>query len=54
VGLPDGVGDEAYLRALDMALEKAWDFCPTLVFYNAGWTCWRGTALGGWPFPSRG
>jgi acetoin utilization deacetylase AcuC-like enzyme len=46
VGLPDGVGDEAYLRALDMALEKAWDFRPTLVFYNAGVDVLEGDRFG--------
>ncbi len=46
VGLPDGVGDEAYLRALDMALEKAWDFRPTLVFYNAGVDVLKGDRFG--------
>ncbi|WP_117237708.1 histone deacetylase family protein [Thermus sediminis] len=46
VGLPDGVGDEAYLRALDMALEKAWDFRPALVFYNAGVDVLQGDRFG--------
>ena len=46
VGLPDGVGDEAYLRALDMALEKTWDFRPTLVFYNAGVDVLEGDRFG--------
>ncbi|WP_243028005.1 histone deacetylase family protein [Thermus albus] len=36
VGLPDGVGDGAYLRALEEALERAQAFRPELVFYNAG------------------
>ncbi|MER3603566.1 MAG: histone deacetylase, partial [Thermus sp.] len=36
LGLPDGVGDAAYLEALSRALEEAFRFRPELVFYNAG------------------
>lgn len=37
VGLPDGTGDEAYLAALDAALDQALaGFAPDLVFYLAG------------------
>ena len=46
VGLPDGVGDEAYLRALDEALERTQSFRPDLVFYNAGVDVLRGDRFG--------
>lgn len=46
VGLPDGVGDEAYLRALDEALERAESFRPHLVFYNAGVDVLKGDRFG--------
>lgn len=46
VGLPDGVGDEAYLWALEEALEKAWAFRPHLVFYNAGVDVLQGDRFG--------
>jgi acetoin utilization deacetylase AcuC-like enzyme len=37
VGLPDGTGDEAYLAALDAALDQALaGFAPDVVFYLAG------------------
>jgi acetoin utilization deacetylase AcuC-like enzyme len=37
VALPDGTGDEAYLHALDHALEKMWaHFTPQILFYLAG------------------
>jgi acetoin utilization deacetylase AcuC-like enzyme len=46
VGLPDGVGDEAYLSALEAALEVAQDFRPGLVFYNAGVDVLKGDRFG--------
>ncbi|MFN3179646.1 MAG: histone deacetylase [Thermus sp.] len=46
VGLPDGVGDEAYLFALEEALETARAFRPELVFYNAGVDVLRGDRFG--------
>lgn len=46
VGLPDGTGDEAYLWALEGALEKARAFRPDLVFYNAGVDVLRGDRFG--------
>ncbi len=46
VGLPDGVGDEAYLKALEEALERAQAFRPELVFYNAGVDVLRGDRFG--------
>jgi acetoin utilization deacetylase AcuC-like enzyme len=46
VGLPDGVGDEAYLWALEEALEKAQGFRPHLVFYNAGVDVLKGDRFG--------
>lgn len=36
IGLPDGTGDEAYLAALDQALQQVWAFSPTLIVYLAG------------------
>ncbi len=36
IGLADGVGDQAYLEALESALERAFSFAPDLVFFNAG------------------
>ncbi|WP_027883420.1 histone deacetylase family protein [Meiothermus rufus] len=36
IGLADGVGDQAYLEALEPALAQAFAFAPDLVFFNAG------------------
>ena len=36
VPLPDGVGDDDYLSALEKALPLAWSFKPDLVLYQAG------------------
>ncbi len=37
MGLPDGVGDDAYLETLEWILKQSTvDFRPDLVFYNAG------------------
>jgi acetoin utilization deacetylase AcuC-like enzyme len=36
VELPDQTGDEEYLRALDAALPKVFEFQPELVFYLSG------------------
>lgn len=46
MGLPDGTGDEAYLWALEGALEKARAFRPDLVFYNAGVDVLKGDRFG--------
>jgi acetoin utilization deacetylase AcuC-like enzyme len=47
VDLPTGTGDEAYLRALDGALDRALDgFAPELAFYLAGADPWEGDRLG--------
>lgn len=47
VELPDATGDEAYLTALDAALEKAVDaFRPELVIYLAGADPFAGDRLG--------
>ncbi len=46
VGLEDGTGDEAYLRALDEALEKVASFRPSLIFYNAGVDVLKGDRFG--------
>jgi len=47
VGLPDGTGDEAYLAALQAALERVWAFGPQLVLYQAGADPYREDKLGG-------
>ncbi len=36
VELPDKTGDEEYLRALDHALPRVWEFDPRIVFYLSG------------------
>ncbi len=47
VDLPDGCADEAYLEALDSALETLWRRCtPGLVFYLAGADPHEGDRLG--------
>ena len=46
VDLPTGTGDEAYLRALDEALDTALDGRPELCFYLAGADPWEGDRLG--------
>ncbi len=46
IGLPDGTGDEAYLYALEGALEVAQAFRPGLVFYNAGVDVLQGDRFG--------
>jgi acetoin utilization deacetylase AcuC-like enzyme len=50
VELPDGCGDEAYLRALDDALAELWrrhgDAPPGLIFYVAGADPHEGDRLG--------
>ncbi|TBH21286.1 histone deacetylase family protein [Thermus thermamylovorans] len=46
VGLPDGTGDEAYLLALEGALEWAAAFRPEFVFYNAGVDVLQGDRFG--------
>lgn len=46
VSLPDGTGDEAYLEALEPALEEAFAFRPDLVFFNSGVDVLAGDRLG--------
>lgn len=36
VELRPGIGDEEYLRALEGALERVWEFRPVFVFYQSG------------------
>ena len=36
VDLPDNIGDEEYLAALEPALEQVWRFEPDLILYQAG------------------
>ncbi|MGH7742001.1 MAG: histone deacetylase family protein, partial [Candidatus Eiseniibacteriota bacterium] len=47
VGLADGVGDDAYLSALEPALERVWAFAPEIVFYAAGADPYVDDQLGG-------
>jgi acetoin utilization deacetylase AcuC-like enzyme len=47
VGLDNGVGDEAYARALDDALASVWAFAPELVLYQAGADPYVEDMLGG-------
>jgi acetoin utilization deacetylase AcuC-like enzyme len=47
VGLPDGVGDDAYLAALRGPLAEALAFRPDLVFYLAGADPYQHDLLGG-------
>jgi acetoin utilization deacetylase AcuC-like enzyme len=47
VGLPDGVGDDEYLAALQQALEFVWAFAPELVLIQAGADPYRDDQLGG-------
>jgi acetoin utilization deacetylase AcuC-like enzyme len=46
IGLPDGTDDEAYLAALDGALDAAYASRPDLVFYLAGVDPLRSDKLG--------
>lgn len=46
VSLPDGTGDEAYLEALEPALEEAFASRPELVFFNSGVDVLAGDRLG--------
>jgi acetoin utilization deacetylase AcuC-like enzyme len=47
VGLPDGTGDDDYLRALAPALERVWAHEPQVVLYQAGADPYRDDQLGG-------
>lgn len=47
VGLADGVGDDEYLRRLDDALPRVWEFAPELLLYQAGADPYREDQLGG-------
>ncbi|MBI5170318.1 MAG: histone deacetylase [Candidatus Eisenbacteria bacterium] len=47
VGLEDGAGDDAYLEALDAALEAVWAHAPDLVLYQAGADPFHDDQLGG-------
>lgn len=46
IALPEGMEDDAYLRALEPALEAIAGFAPDLVFYNAGVDPHRDDRLG--------
>ncbi len=48
INLPDGVGDEEYLHALEAGLDHALgEFAPNLIFYVAGADPYREDQLGG-------
>jgi len=47
VGLADGTGDEEYLRRLDAALGRVWEFAPEIVLYQAGADPYVEDQLGG-------
>ena len=46
VDLPDGVGDEEYIAALDGVLPRVFEFDPEIVFYQAGVDGLAGDRLG--------
>ena len=46
VELPDKTGDEEYLRALDAALARVWEFSPDLAFYLSGVDALESDVLG--------
>lgn len=46
VELPDKTGDEEYLRALDAALDRVWEFDPEIVFYLSGVDALESDVLG--------
>lgn len=46
VDLPDGCSDDAYLAALDLALEQVEAFRPELILYQAGVDVLAGDSLG--------
>jgi acetoin utilization deacetylase AcuC-like enzyme len=46
VELPDKTGDEEYLRALELALPRVWEFAPELVVYLSGADALESDALG--------
>lgn len=47
IGFEDGVGDEAYLDRLGVALGRVWEFGPELVLYQAGADPYVHDQLGG-------
>lgn len=47
VGLDNGTADDAYLAALDRAMERVWAFGPDLVLYQAGADPYEDDQLGG-------
>jgi acetoin utilization deacetylase AcuC-like enzyme len=46
VELPDKTGDDEYLRALEPALDRVWDFAPEIVFYLSGVDALHSDVLG--------
>ena len=46
VELPDKTGDDEYLRALDSALPRVWEFTPEIVFYLSGVDALESDVLG--------
>ena len=46
VALPEGVGDEEYLRVLDEVLPRAFEFKPEIIFFQSGVDVLASDALG--------
>ena len=46
VALPEGLGDEEYLKALENVLFRAFDFKPEIIFYQSGVDVLASDALG--------
>jgi acetoin utilization deacetylase AcuC-like enzyme len=46
VALPEGLGDEQYLKALDEVLPRAFEFKPAIIFYQSGVDVLASDALG--------
>ena len=46
VELPDKTGDDEYLRALDSALPRVWEFAPEIVFFLSGVDALESDVLG--------
>lgn len=47
IGLPNRVGDAAYLEHLAGALDRVWEFAPEILLYQAGADPYREDLLGG-------
>lgn len=54
IALPDGAGDDAFLRAVEIAVRRALDHDPDLVFFVAGADPFSGDRLGRLAVTKRG